>query len=164
MDTKQQAVNQAISNFSNMKAAVTQPSTTPTQPQQWSYINQGLDFGKPFGETGYGTIPGMFGNFVVQSVQDILNIPSNLIGGGIDISKGEYYKGAGRIGQGIFDAATTFFTPGKALKGVKALKVAEEIAAPSLKQIIKTGAKEGAVYGGLSGAFQGLQQAQNVAP
>jgi hypothetical protein len=106
----------------------------------------------------------MFGNFVVQSVQDIFNIPSNLIGGGIDISRGEYYKGTGRIGQGIFDAATTFFAPAKALKGVKALKGAEALTAPSLKQIIKTGAKEGTIYGGLSGTFQGLQQAQNVAP
>jgi hypothetical protein len=164
MDTKQQAVDQAISNFTNMKAAVSQPAPSqPQQPQQWSYIEQGLNFGKPFGETGLGTIPGMFGNFVVQSVQDILNIPSNVIGGGIDISRGDYYKGAGRIGQGIFDAATTFFAPAKALKGVKALKAADA-AVPGIKQIISTGAKEGAIYGGISGGFQGLQQAQNVAP
>jgi hypothetical protein len=165
MDTKQQALQQSLTNFNNMKTAVSQPATQPTQqPKQWSYIGQGLDFGKPFGETGLGTIPGMFGNFVVQSVQDIFNIPSNLIGGGIDISKGEYYKGAGRIGQGIFDAATTFFAPGKAIKGVKALKGAEALTTPGIKQIIKTGAKEGAIYGGISGGFQGLQQAQNVTP
>jgi hypothetical protein len=44
MDTKQQAVNQALLNLKNMKAAVTQPSTTPVQqtqqPKQWSYIEK----------------------------------------------------------------------------------------------------------------------------
>ena len=98
-------------------------------------------------------------NWFTQIAQDIVNIPSNIIGGAGDILKGQYLKGAGRIGTGVFDVVTTLAPPAKVLK---LGKVASAALKPTLGQAFKLGAKEGVKLGAISGGFQGLQQAQET--
>jgi hypothetical protein len=156
MDTKDLAKQQAIENFKKLQSA-TQPTPTTTPTQTGSYWEKGVDFG------GINTPSDLLNpiNWVTQIGEDIVNIPSNIIGGTGDILKGDYYKGFGRVGAGLFDVATTVFPIGKI---AKVGKIASVAAKPTLGQAIKTGAKEGLVLGGISGGFQGLQQAQDVAP
>ena len=159
MDTKDLAKQQAIENFKRLQSAAqtTPQATTQPTPQTGGYFEKGVDFG------GINQLSDIINpvKLVQQVAEDIVNIPSNIIGGAGDILQGQFYRGAGRIGTGLFDIATTFLPPAKALKlggtAVKALK-------PTLGQALKTGAKEGVKLGAISGAFQGLQQAQDVNP
>jgi hypothetical protein len=157
MDTKSLATQQAIENFKKLQAAPQiKPTTQPTQPTG-GYFEKGVDFG------GIKTASDLLNpvNWFTQIAQDIVNIPSNIIGGAGDILKGQYLRGAGRIGTGAFDIATTLLPIGKV---GKLAKVAETALKPTLGQAIKLGAKEGLTLGAISGGFQGLQQAQDVAP
>lgn len=155
MDAKQQAVEQAKKNLEYIRQNV--QSTQPSPVEDTGYFAKGVDIG------GINTASDLYNplNWLAQIGEDIINIPANLLGGGIDITKGQYLKGLGRIGTGIFDLATTIFPAGKALKVGKVASVA---AKPTLGQAIKTGAKEGLKLGAISGGFQGLQQAQDVSP
>jgi hypothetical protein len=117
MDTYNQAQNQSIQNFNLMKNAI--------QPQQpgmiETYIKSGVSLRK-FKESGKLGFLGAAGNFLGGVVQDIANIPSNLIGGTIDIAQGNTWQGLGRLGQGGLDLATTIFTGGTgkvATKGIQ---------------------------------------------
>jgi hypothetical protein len=158
MDTKELAKQQAIENFKKLQSASQPTKTTVTAPTQTGgYFEKGVDFG------GINTASDLLNpiNWLAQIGEDIVNIPSNLIGGAGDILKGNYYKGAGRIGTGLFDVATTVFPIGKV---AKVGKLASTALKPTLGQAVKIGAKEGVKLGAISGGFQGLQQAQDVSP
>jgi hypothetical protein len=157
MDTKDLATQQAIENFKKLQSASQAKPQNQSQPQTGGYFEKGVDIG------GINTASDLLNPLAWggQILEDILNIPSNIIGGTGDILKGQYYKGLGRVGTGIFDVATTVYAPGKALKFGKAATTALK---PTAGQLIKTGAKEGVKFGAISGGFQGLQQAQDVSP
>lgn len=161
MDTKDLAKQQAIENFKRLQSASqsqpqTTAKTTPT-PSTGSYWEKGIDFG------GINTASDLLNpiNWVAQIGEDIVNIPANLIGGAGDILKGDYYKGLGRIGTGVFDIATTIVPIGKV---GKVAKLATTALKPTLGQAVKIGAKEGLKLGAISGGLQGLKQAQEVSP
>lgn len=143
MDVKSQATQYSVNQLNAIKGAVEQPKPVENTNPIQSYFEKGVDFGRLEGGIANPV------NWGIQFIEDLANVPSNIIGGAGDILQGRYLKGAGRVGQGIFDVATTLYSFGVAKAG--------QI---GFKQAVKMGAKEGIKYGAISGTFQGLQQAE----
>lgn len=147
MDVKSQATQYSINQLNTIKGAV-QPKVEETPNPIQSYFEKGVDIGRLGGGIANPV------NWGIQFVEDILNVPANIIGGASDIAQGRYLKGVGRVGQGIFDVATTF------IPILIPLGRVAKVGQIGLKQAIGQGAKEGVKYGAISGTFQGLQQAE----
>lgn len=185
MDPYEQARLDSIQKINRIQGAVNYPTTPmspiiqPTTPQQpgiiETYIKSGISLSR-LKEEGWTTPLSMAYNFVVPGiVQDIANIPSNLIGGGLDIAAGQTNRGLGRIGLGALDLATTIFTGGggkvvtkgaqkyilggalKGLEGEALQQAGKQIIKKEVVKGVAGGAGIGAAYG-LSGGLKDLDR------
>jgi len=142
MDVKDQATQNSVSQFNQIKQKIT-PEQQKFEIKNWANLPR-VEFGGAFNPI----------NWIIQAGEDILNVPTNVAGGVVDIFQGRPLQGVGRIGQAGFDVATTVLAPAKGLS----------VAGKGASQVFKAGAKEGIKLGALSGVFQGLQQAEGKRP
>lgn len=111
MNPYEQAAQQSFQNLGRIQNAIQTPQIK--QPSGFdTYLKSGVSLSR-LKEEGFVTPIAMAYNFLVPGVvQDIANIPSNLIGGTMDIASGQTAKGLGRFGQGFLDLATTILGGG----------------------------------------------------
>jgi len=163
MNPKEQATQQSLQNLEQISQAVN------NKPATWfqNYWTSGVDLPTFTEKEDFGKPLAQFSNFLIRDIiGGVVSAPSNLYQGGVDISKGQYYSGAGKIGKGLLDIASILppvRAVGTAAKVAKVARAGEAIA-PSL---LKAAGKEALIQGGYGAGYglsQGLIEAQGQAP
>jgi hypothetical protein len=163
MNPKDQATQQSLQNLNNISAAISNKQPTWFQ----NYWQQGVDLPTFTEKEDFGKPLAQFSNFLIRDViGGTISAPSNLYQGGVDISQGNYYSGAGKILKGGLDIVS-LLPPvrviGTAAKVAKVARAGEAVA-PTL---LKTAGKEALIQGGYGAGYglsTGLIEAQNLAP
>jgi hypothetical protein len=162
MNPKDQATQQSLQNLNNISAAISNKQPTWFQ----NYWQQGVDLPTFTEKEDFGKPLAQFSNFLIRDVVGgTISAPSNLYQGGVDISQGNYYSGAGKILKGGLDIVS-LLPPvrviGTAAKVAKVARAGEAVA-PTL---LKTAGKEALIQGGYGAGYglsTGLIEAQNLA-
>lgn len=157
MDTRQQATQQSLDKFGQIQGGLN-PGKQPSYFD--NYFNKGFQLGRFEEKENFFKPVAQFANWAAENIIEApISAPATLYQGGVDISRGNYYSGTGKILKGGLDIVSI-------IPIAKAASVAGKVAkgATGLKGAVLKEAGIGGAFGTGYGLSEGLIQAQTARP
>lgn len=157
MDTRQQAIQQSLNNFEQI-----QNGLNPGREASWfgDYWNKGFQLGRFQEKEDFFKPVAQFANWAAENIVEApLSAPATFYQGGVDISRGNYYSGTGKILKGGLDLVSIIPVGRAASVAGKVAKGTKGLGGTVLKE-----AGIGGAFGTGYGLSEGLIQAQTARP